>query len=66
MDDSSEEKDFMMPREVAEAFRVAPKTVTRWAKNGRLPHTRTLGGHYRFPRAEIMALLDNDGKADTS
>jgi Helix-turn-helix domain len=45
-------------REVADAFRVDPKTVATWAATGRLgPVTRTLGGHLRFDRAHIAALL---------
>jgi excisionase family DNA binding protein len=44
-------------REVAARFRVDPKTVTRWAKSGKLPSFRTLGGHRRFRESEIRALL---------
>lgn len=39
-------------------FRVDPKTVTRWAKDGKLTSVRTLGGHRRYPEAEVRALLD--------
>jgi excisionase family DNA binding protein len=42
--------------EVARILRVSPKTVARWAKEGRLPHLVTLGGHRRFPAAPIHAL----------
>jgi excisionase family DNA binding protein len=41
----------LTPAEVATMFRVDPKTVTRWAKAGKLTSIRTLGGHRRFPRA---------------
>jgi excisionase family DNA binding protein len=37
---------------------VSPKTVSRWAQEGRLPYLRTLGGHRRYPDAEIRALLE--------
>jgi len=37
---------------------VSPKTVSRWAKEGRLPHLSTLGGHRRFPATEIERLMD--------
>ncbi len=47
----------MTPAEVAAAFRVDPKTVTRWAQAGRLPSIRTPGGHRRFYRSDIKALL---------
>jgi excisionase family DNA binding protein len=42
--------------EVARILRVSPKTVARWAKEGRLPHLVTLGGHRRFPAAPINEL----------
>ncbi|GMA20838.1 BldC family transcriptional regulator [Arsenicicoccus piscis] len=48
----------LTPAEVAELFRVDPKTVTRWAKSGKLNSIRTLGGHRRYREAEIRALLE--------
>jgi excisionase family DNA binding protein len=42
--------------EVARILRVSPKTVARWAKEGRLPHLVTLGGHRRFPATPIHEL----------
>jgi excisionase family DNA binding protein len=42
--------------EVARILRVSPKTVARWAKEGRLPHLVTLGGHRRFPSGPIHEL----------
>lgn len=50
----------MTPADVAEAFQVDPKTVTRWAAGGRLPSVRTPGGHRRFWRSDILALLAGD------
>jgi excisionase family DNA binding protein len=47
----------LTPAEVAAAFRVDPKTVTRWAKTGKLSSIRTLGGHRRYLEAEIRAIL---------
>ena len=38
-------------------FRVDPKTVTRWAKAGKLTSIRTLGGHRRYRETEVRALL---------
>lgn len=49
----------MTPGEVAKIFRVDPKTVTRWATSGKLRHTRTPGGHVRFYRDEIMAMVED-------
>lgn len=50
----------LTPSEVARIFRVNPKTVTRWARSGKLPAIRTLGGHRRFRSADIRAFLDAD------
>lgn len=47
----------LTPSEVAKLFRVDPKTVTRWAKAGLLPSIRTLGGHRRYRKSVIDALL---------
>ena len=44
------ENELLTPAEVAVMFRVNPKTVTRWARAGRISAIRTLGGHRRFPR----------------
>jgi excisionase family DNA binding protein len=38
-------------------FRVDPKTVTRWAKAGKLSSIRTLGGHRRYRESEVRQLL---------
>jgi excisionase family DNA binding protein len=44
-------------RQVAEMFRVDPKTVTRWASSGRIGFIRTPGGHRRFRESEVRELL---------
>ena len=48
----------LTPSEVAAMFRVDPKTVTRWAKAGKLSAIRTLGGHRRYRESEVRALLE--------
>jgi hypothetical protein len=47
--------------EVAEMFRVVPKTVTRWSTEGKLASVRTPGGHRRYPEAGVRALLNPAG-----
>ena len=42
--------------QVADLLHVSPKTVSRWAKDGKLPFQRTLGGHRRYPEREIREL----------
>jgi excisionase family DNA binding protein len=50
--------ELLTPSEVAKLFRVDPKTVTRWAKSGKLSSIRTLGGHRRYRAAEVRMLLE--------
>ena len=51
------QEKLLTPAEVATVFRVDPKTVTRWAKAGKLTSIRTLGGHRRYKESEVKALL---------
>ncbi len=53
----AETEALLTPAEVASMFRVDPKTVTRWAKAGKLSSIRTLGGHRRYRESEVRALL---------
>ena len=48
----------LTPAEVAALFRVNPKTVTRWARAGKITAIRTLGGHRRFRVSEIRRCLE--------
>lgn len=50
-------RELLTPAEVADRFRIDPKTVTRWAKAGRLSSIRTLGGHRRYFADEVEALI---------
>ena len=52
-----EPEPLLTPAEVASMFRVDPKTVTRWAKAGKLSSIRTLGGHRRYRESEVRELL---------
>ncbi len=47
----------LMPSQVADMFGVNSKTITRWAKAGKLTPVRTLGGHRRYRQSEVDALL---------
>lgn len=59
MTHAGEPESLLTPSEVAAMFRVDPKTVTRWAKAGKLNAIRTLGGHRRFRESEVRELLDS-------
>lgn len=54
---ASNQEKLLTPAEVAALFRVDPKTVTRWAKAGKLTSIRTLGGHRRYKESEVKVLL---------
>jgi excisionase family DNA binding protein len=51
-------RPLLTPAEVAAAFKCDPKTITRWANEGRLSSLRTPGGHRRFFEDEVRALLN--------
>jgi excisionase family DNA binding protein len=50
-------RTLLRPSEVALIFRVAPRTVARWADSGRLTVVRTPGGHRRYPAEDVIDLL---------
>lgn len=50
-------EEVLTPTEVAQLMRVNPKTVTRWANDGRLVSISTLGGHRRYSGQQIRALM---------
>lgn len=54
----------LTPGEVAELFRVDPKTVARWAQMHKLSSIRTPGGHRRFRESEIEELVNADQDLD--
>jgi excisionase family DNA binding protein len=58
MAEATPRDDLLTPAEVAALFRVNPKTVTRWARAGKITAIRTLGGHRRFRASEIKRCLD--------
>jgi excisionase family DNA binding protein len=49
--------ELMRPGEVAKFFGVDPKTITRWANEGKIPCVVGLGGHRRYKRADVLRLL---------
>lgn len=48
---------YMTAGEAARRLHVSPKTINRWANEGRIPCIVTLGGHRRFREADIDAAL---------
>ena len=47
---------YLSTSQAARILRVSAKTVSRWAKDGKVPHVVTLGGHRRFPSTVITEL----------
>lgn len=56
-------RDLLTPAEVAKMLRVDTKTVTRWAKSGKLAFIRTPGGHRRYDDAEIRSFTEGWSRA---
>lgn len=50
-------RQLLLASEVAELFRVSPKTVVGWAKAKLVPALRLPGGRYRFPVGPIREKL---------
>jgi excisionase family DNA binding protein len=58
-DTAGDTRNYYHTAEVADILHVSPKTVSRWAKEGKLPFLKTLGGHRRYPAAEIRQLAND-------
>ena len=50
-------RTWLTASQAAARLHVSPKTVARWAKEGRLAHRRTLGGHRRYDPEHIDQLV---------
>lgn len=50
--------ELLMPGEVAKMLGVTPKTVNRWANDGKLPSVKTPGGHHRYRLSVVKAILN--------
>ena len=57
----AERHPLLRSQEVAVLFDVTERTVINWAAAGKLPCLRTIGGHLRFRRDDVMRLLSNSG-----
>ena len=58
MPSDTDNDELLTPAEVSVLFKVDVKTVTRWAKAGKITSIRTLGGHRRYRKTEVRALLN--------
>jgi predicted site-specific integrase-resolvase len=63
---AQEESKLLSRAQVAALFRVAPRTVLRWTKSGKLKPIRTAEGHPRYRENEIRAVLKEMDKPSSS
>ena len=47
----------LRPSDVAALFQVSERTVSEWARRGRIPSLQTPSGHRRYPANAIKDLL---------
>ena len=45
--------DILTPPQVAALFQVSVLTVTRWAREDKIPHFKTPSGRVRFRRGDV-------------
>jgi len=62
----SDVERYITVAKVALLFAVSPKTVTRWAREGKLPYARTLGGQRRYPERFMRDLAASYTSATTT
>ena len=53
---SEGEEEHLRVSEAAALLHVSRQTLTRWARQGKVPYSVTLGGHRRFARSAIARL----------
>lgn len=56
-DEAAVDAEYVTPGEAARYLHVSPKTINRWANDGRIPCIVTLGGHRRFRREDVDAAV---------
>ncbi len=66
MPDMPDSEDFeepfdMAPTPAAELVGLSPDTLASYAQSGRLPSRRTPGGHRRYRRSDVLALMTPEG-----
>ena len=52
---------FLTTRQLSRVWLVSEATIKRWADTGQLKSSRTVGGHRRFPLAEVMRFQTERG-----
>jgi excisionase family DNA binding protein len=59
MEDSSKEKKWLSLGEASKLLGIHPVTLRIWADTGKMPFTRTPGGHRRFAEEDVLAFYES-------
>ena len=63
--DSTTEEEWLPPGEAAKLLGVTVETIRRWADAKLIPYRQiTPGRHRRFRRADLLAAMDRDRRAE--
>ncbi len=54
------DKEYLTTGEAADICAVTPNAVLKWVRAGKIPASRTPGGHHRIPRAAINKILEGE------
>lgn len=58
------QRPYLRAGDVARRLHVSPKTISRWATEGKIPYVRTIGHHRRFDPDFIDGLVERLGRTD--
>jgi excisionase family DNA binding protein len=61
----SDKSDLLTTGQAAQLCAVTPDTVLKWIKKGKLPATRTAGGHYRVALPDLEPFMAGFGQKGT-
>ncbi len=53
------QKEFVTTGQAAELCSVTPDAVLKWVKAGRIPASRTPGGHFRIHRSALLSIMES-------
>jgi excisionase family DNA binding protein len=59
VEDSSKEKKWLSLGEASKLLGIHPVTLRIWADTGKMPYSRTPGGHRRFTEEDVLAFYES-------
>lgn len=67
MEDLNRDKKWLSLKEASKLLGIHPVTLRIWSDTGKIPCTRTPGGHRRFAEEDILEFYENEpGRAEVS